>query len=791
MYIEKNMGDVIEESFTQYAGAVLQSRAIVDVRDCLKPSARQIFYCLYTDKFLPTKPFKKTLKAIGSVSRLYIHGDSSAEGILMRSGQEFAMRYPLVEVEGNNGNLMSSGNWAAPRYTSARLSDFTTKLFTNIDKETIEDWRDNYDDTEKYPSVLPSKGFYNIVNGTSGIGIGAASSIPQFNIKDVNRALETLLLNPNAAFEELYCRPDFATGAYLINEAEVKEALKYGSKKAAKENNAEGASCKLRSKIDYDSKENCLIVTEIPYSVYTNTICGQLESILDSEDNPGIDRFNDLTGEKPFIKIYLKRGADPDRVTHFLYKNTSLQYHFAINMTMLDGGKYPKVFTWKEALQAHINHEIEIYTRGYNYDLRKIKERIHILEGLLICLASIDEVVATIKSSNSTADASNNLQTKFLLDAAQAKAVLDMKLSRLAHLEVQKIENEKSELESEQARIEDILANKDKFNNELIKEWKALAAKYGDDYRTKIITVQEPKLDEAPKPAPEPCVVILTEAGNIKRIPTASFKTSSRGAKGVKTQDDVVATTIKTNSIDSLLVFSDKGMLYKIDVCDIPIGTNVSRGVSLAMLAQMAPGEKVATIYSLADDSSFKYILFITKNGMAKKTLLSEYTKTRRKGGVAATKLKDGDALQSVVLLNDEDIILLTKKGFGIRCESSEFRAMGKITAGVKAITLSADDEVVSSLVMRDTKDKLAIFRVDGTAYTVSDEIVAQGRGGKGAIYSKTSIATGVMLNKTDNVLISGSAKNVVISAKDITEHFKGATGVTVFKNEIVSVTKI
>ena len=304
-----NLKQVIEESFTQYSGAVLQSRALVDVRDCLKPSARQIFYCLYTDKFLPSKPFKKTLKAIGSAARMYIHGDSSCEGVIMRAGQPFAMRYPLIEVEGNEGNLMSSGNWAAPRYTSSRLSDFSIRLFNDIDKNTIKEWRDNYDDTEQYPSVLPTKGFYNIVNGTMGIGIGAASSIPQFNIKEVNHALEVLLLNPDATFDDIYCAPDFATGALLLNEKEVKEALKTG----------QGSACKLRSVVEWDSAERSFIVSQIPYSVYTNTICEELEAILNDDlNNPGIERFNDLTGVDPLIKIYLTKKANPDRVLKYL-----------------------------------------------------------------------------------------------------------------------------------------------------------------------------------------------------------------------------------------------------------------------------------------------------------------------------------------------------------------------------------------------------------------------------------------------------------------------------------------
>ena len=430
-----NLTPIISDSFVQYAGAVLQSRALVDARDCLKPSARQIFYCLNTDGFIHSKPFKKTLKGIGSAMRVYIHGDSSCEGVIMRAGQPFAMRYPLVEVEGSYGNLMESGNWAAPRYTASRLSALADYLFSDIKKDTIDEWRINYDDTEYYPSVLPSKGYFNIVNGSYGIGIGMGSSIPQFNIRDINNALINLLNNPDCDFEEIYCAPDFATGAYLLNEAEVKESLK----------NGKGKACKLRSVVEYDSSERCFIVKEIPYGVYTNTICGELEKIL-NEDNPGIDRFNDLTGKTPEIKIYLLKNANPSKVLRHLYKNTSLQSHYSINLTMLKDGRFPRVFTWREVLKEHIEHEKVVYRRGFEYDLVKINHRIHIINGLLICLARIEEVIQVIKEASSTAIASQNLQNNFRLDEEQAKAVLDMKLARLARLEVSKLENEKFEL---------------------------------------------------------------------------------------------------------------------------------------------------------------------------------------------------------------------------------------------------------------------------------------------------------------------------------------------------------
>jgi DNA gyrase subunit A len=427
------------------------------------------------------------MAAIGdAMKHFYIHGDSSCEGIIMRAGQPFAMRYPLIEVKGNGGTLLSSGNWAAPRYTDARLSKLAAYLFDDIEKDTIDDWRDNYADNEQYPAVLPTKGFYNLVNGSSGIGIGMACSIPQYNIKELNNALIHLIDNPDCDFEEIYCAPDFATGGILYNEEDVKRSMKDGT----------GFACKLRSVVEFDPKERCFVVTEIPYGVYTNTINGQLEEIVNGEDNPGIERFNDLTGAKPLIKIYLGKKANPDRVLKYLFKNTFLQYHYGINFTMLDNGRFPKVFGWKEMLQAHIDHEKEIYRRSFQFDLNKIKHRIHIIDGLLICMASIEEVVQTIRNSASSAAASTALQTKFLLDAEQAKAVLDMKLSRLAHLEVQKLQSERKELEDKAAAIEKILNDEELFKEEIKKGWREVAAKFGDARRTKILNLS--KDDEEP-----------------------------------------------------------------------------------------------------------------------------------------------------------------------------------------------------------------------------------------------------------------------------------------------------
>lgn len=776
--------DMIKQSFTQYSGAVLQSRALIDVRDCLKPSARQIFYALFTDKFTYDKPHKKTLKAVGSLSRYYIHGDSSAVGVLMRAGQPFAMRYPLIDVKGNAGNLMESGNWAHQRYTESRLSELSNYLFADIDKDTINDWRDNYDNTEQYPGVLPSKGYYNIVNGTLGIGTGLASSIPQFNLREINNALIYLLQHPDCDFEEIYCAPDFATGGLLLNEKEIKESLRTGN----------GPACKLRSVIEYDISDHCLIVKEIPYGVYTNTICGQLEQVIEAEDNPGIDRFNDLTGEKVNIKIYLHKNINPDRVIKYLYKNTALQYYYGINMTMLDNGRFPKVFTWKEALQAHIDHEKIIYRNGFEYDLNKIKHRIHIIDGLLICLASIDEVVHTIKASENTSAASLALQKNFLLDAEQAKAVLDMKLSRLANLEVKKLENERQDLDRKRQEIEKILNNEELFNQELIKGWQEVSKKFGDDRRTKIVQLaEENENGELQDIVAENCIVVLTEGNTLKRIPTKNFTAQKRNGKGVKNQEDITSMIIRTNTLDNLMIFTNKGNMYRLLVDEIPEGTNSSRGYPVDALVSMQVDEQAQVIYSIYRDTNAQYICFVTKKGNIKKTNLDEYLKTKKKTGIAAINLRDGDSLASAFLIKDEDIIVLTKKGYGIKIASSEVSASGRITMGVKAITLGLDDEVVCGLPVRDPNDSLAVFAEAGTAkkFPIKD-ITLQNRGGKGLIYSKEPAAAACLISDGDILLVVGNKSSICVKAEDIPVGQRSAMGNQIIKgSQVIGVSKV
>lgn len=758
---------VIKESFTQYSGAVLQSRALTDVRDCLKPSARQIFYCLYTDKFVHSKPFKKTLKGIGSAMRMYIHGDSSCEGVIMRAGQPFAMRYPLIEVEGSFGNLMESGNWAAPRYTSARLSELANYLFADIDKETILEWRDNYDDTEQYPAVLPTKGFFNIVNGSQGIGVGLASSIPQFNLREVNEALIKLLWNYDIDFEEIYCAPDFATGAYLLNESAVKESLKNGN----------GFACKLRSLVEYDNKERCFIVKEIPYSVYTNTICGELEAILESEDNPGIDRFNDLTGATPLIKIYLTKNANPDRVLKYLYKNTSLQYHYSINMTMLENGRYPKVFGWKDLLLTHLKHEELVYRRGFEFDFKKINARIHIIEGLLKAYDIIDEVVQTIKTSASSTAANEALRNLLGIDEVQAKAILDLKLSKLSKLDINKLCNEKYNLENEAARIEAILNDINLLKKEIEKGLREVAEKFGDARRTKILNLVEE--NDAPIEI-KTLQISLTNQNNIFVSEVSSLYTQKRGGVGNKLKmekGEYIISTLSVETNETILLFTNDGDFYSYNGANLPIGEKIH----IESLINLKNHQKVKAIASINEKNNNNFILFITKNGYIKKSEFSEYN-TNRSIGIRAITLDKNDEITNVLFTNNDKVGIVTEFGNFIIIETKDIRPIGRVTRGIKAIKLNDGDFVSQAhLIPYSTKEILSISNSGFCKRTDVKEFSIQGKNTKGSKIQKLIegdlIADFAPITNEKEILIAATSSCIKLLINDIPSTSKNTQG--------------
>lgn len=775
--MERNLTPIIKEAFLQYSGAVLQSRALPDAKDLLKPSARQIFYCLYTDKFTHDKPFQKTLKAIGSCFRLYIHGDASAEGVIMRAGQPFAMRYPLVDVEGSYGTLLASGSWAAPRYSGARLSALANYLFADINKDTIDEWRDNYDNTEKYPMVLPSKGFYNIVNGAYGIGVGASCSVPTYNLREVNTALIKLLWNPDISFDEIYCVPDFPTGAILINPDDVKESHRNGN----------GAACKLRSVIEWDVKERCLVVSEIPYMLYTETLCKEFEEILNSDENPGIERFNDLTGEKPLIKIYLTKTANSDRVIKYLYKNTSLQTHYGVNFTMLENSRYPRVFTWKELLQAHLDHEISVYTRGFQFDLKKIIDRLSIIDGLIRAYNQIEEVIQTIKKSADSKSASVALQKLLSINERQAKAILDLKLARLSHLDIDKLLKEQSELEVEKARIEAILADESLLKKEIEKGLREVMDKFGDDRRTQILNLSADENDEPIEV--KKYQVSLTNQNEIYVSEISSLYSQSRNTVGSKMKlADGEYITYSTSCMtgDVLLFFTRKGQMYA-----RPLSSFENEKKTYL---DFAGDDKVLTLTSYNKTTSARYAIFITKQGFVKKTELKEYN-TNRSGGIKAIEFATGDELVNVLLINEENLALSTKKGQLLIIETGSINAIGRATKGIRGIKLSLGDEVSSARAITSEKEIVVVSK-EGLAKRLSvDELPIQGRYTKGVKAMPEGIVDFVTLqNERELVVISTSAR-LRIKVEDLPLQSRTAQGVKTLKlsgkNEVIGLVKI
>lgn len=765
----------IEQSFEQYAGMVIQSRALVDVRDGLKPSARQIFYSMLQHKLTHKNPYKKTANAVGmAMADYYIHGDSSCEGIIMRAGQSFAMRYPLVEVKGNAGTLIESGNYAAMRYTESRLSELSDILFEDIDKETITDWRDNYDNTKQYPSVLPTKGFYNIVNGTSGISVGMASSVPQYNLKEVNNALITLIDNPNCSFEDIYCAPDFATGGILYNENEVKQSMEKGT----------GFACKLRSVVNFDDKERCFTITEIPYGVYTNTICGQLEEIINKEEgNPGIERFNDLTGKTPLIKIYLSKKANPDRVLKYLYKETSLQYYYAINFTMLENGRFPKVFTWKELLQAHIDHEKEVYRRGFEFDLNKIKSRLHIIEGLLKAYDVIDEVIQTIKTAADTKSANLALQKLLQIDEVQAKAILDLKLSKLSKLDIGKLKSEQEELMHRADEILEILNDNELFNEQLKRGWREVAQKFGDARRTKIIKLAEG--DDSEPIERKQLSLSFTNNAAVYVSEVSSLYTQKRNGTGTKfklnDREYVIDNVIGENT-DTILFFTTHGNFYHLKMGNFVINEKQY----LSNFISLYPDEHIVAAAIVEKNNTLPYIIFVTKNGIIKKSEMTEYN-LKRNSGAAAIKLDPNDEITSVIFTKDDNIGILTYNGNFIITTTSDIRPIGRVAKGIKGIKLNDGDFVISAKLIPTSTQTLISVSQDGyIKQTLIKEFSTQGKNTKGAkiqsLNENDKMADFYPLQSESDVLIAATSSCIKISTREIPTLTKNTLGVKSIK---------
>lgn len=767
-----NIKEVIKDSFSRYAGNVILNRAICDARDMLKPSARMLMYSqMAITKNIPSKPFVKSARVVGdALGHYYEHGDSSCYGTYMRMAKPFAMRYCLENCQGNSGTINSTNDEASMRYTELRLSDLGFSLFNDINKETINEWSTNFDETESYPKVAPSKGYYNICNGTVGLGIALSSSIPQFNLKEINNSLIKLLWNPEISFEEICVLPDYATGALLLNEDEVRESLRVGC----------GAAAKLRSVVEYDKKRRTLIVKELPYGVYTETINKQIQTLLEKNPNCGIDNVNDASHKTPDYEIYLAKNAKPDKVLKLLFKETSLQSYNTINMTVLVDGKKPAVLGLKELLQSHLDHEKIVYTRGFEFDLRKIMARLHIIEGLMKAYDMIDEVVKTIKSSSSSKEANIALRELLLIDEIQAKAILDLKLSRLSKLDINKLKDEKSGLEKEKTRIEAILNDETLLKKEIEKGLREVAAKFGDARRTKIMNISND--DDEEDVEEKQLSLSLTNEGAVFTTETSTLYSQKRNGTGSKFKLDkgeYVVDTVIGSSKDEILFFTSTGKFYHTKTSDFVVGEKQY----LNNLISLEVDEKIMASTLLTKENQKDNIIFITKKGLLKKSSLSEYN-LKRGNGAQAIKLDDDDTIRSVLILKDENIGILSKAGYFIMISTSDIRPIGRIARGVIGMKLSSKDEVISAhVILNDTKEIASISEDGYTKRTDIGEFKVTGRATKGAkIQSSENMIDFLTFNENSDILIVSNKAQIKIKKDDIPLLGRGAVGVKSIK---------
>ena len=779
----------VEQSFLDYSLSVITDRAIPSAEDGLKPVARRILWDMFDKGYFNNKKFVKCAQPVGdTMGRFHPHGDSSIYGALVWLSQPWNMRYPLISFHGNNGSR-DGDEAAAYRYTECKLSKMGEEMLADIKKNT-SDWQLAYTDEEEEPIYLPGRIPNLLVNGTSGIAVAMACSFAPHNLNEVMDAAKYLLDNPTCEVKDLLTfikGPDFPTGGMIINKDELLNTYITGKGRA-----------RIRGEYTIESNkgQDSIVFTSIPYKVSKTQLILDIDKLCEDGTLEGITAIRDESNIQGVrFVIELAKGVSAEPIISKLFKNTRLEDTYSINQVALVNKK-PEVLNLKRLLEIYNEHQKDVLIRKTNFEAEKIRARIHILDGLLIALEDIDNVIALIKKSESAAAAKVNLINQYNLSEAQAKAILDMKLAKLAKLEKVEIQEEKNNLVKELDHLNNILANPIPEMKNIYTE---IEKNYGDERRSTItqvaITKEEKEIEFV---EPEKCVVVMTEGGSIKRIPTSSFRTQKKNGKGIKSQDDITSCVLRTNTIDNLMIFSDKGIMYRLLVDNIPVGTNTSVGQSIKSLVNMAVDENPATMYSIYRDTNAKYVLFTTKNGLVKKTTLDEYIKTKKKTGIVAIALRENDRLASVSLIDNEPILLLTKNGYIIRFNSSEITPTSRSTYGIKGITLSEGDEVVMALPIRHDTDNLAVFTTGGMGKKVPlTEITIQKRGGKGLYIYKPTASTGnvisaSLIDDNDNLLISGNSASICISAKDIPVLGRTSIGNQMIKSgSIKSVTKV
>jgi len=764
---EVNITKEMKTSFLSYAMSVIVSRALPDVRDGMKPVHRRILYGMNGLGIHADKAYKKSARIVGEVmGKYHPHGDSAIYDSMVRMAQDFSYRYPLVDGHGNFGSIDGDGA-AAMRYTEAKMSKIAMELLKDLNKDTV-DFVDNYDGSEKEPEVLPSK-FPNIlVNGVTGIAVGMATNIPPHNLTEVIDGLLALIENPDISIEGLmqYIKgPDFPTGGIIMGLSQVRKAYLTG-------NGAITIRAKVETKEIANGKTE-IIITEIPYQVNKTRL---LEKIADTVKNKVISGITDLRDESSRygmkIVLELRRDANVNVILNNLYKHTQLQTTFGINMLALVKGQ-PKVLNLKEVLEYYLEYQIEIITRRTQHDLDKAEARAHILEGLIIALGSIDEVIQVIKKSKHTEEATKSLISTFKLSETQAKAILDMRLQRLTALETDKIKEELTTLKKFIQECKEILASHDKKLEIIVGEIEEIKTRYGDERKTDISLSDELDIEDEDLIPEEDVIITITANGYVKRMIVDTYKVQNRGGKGVTgakmSDDDYIERLLYTSTHNTLLFFTNLGQVYKLKAFQIPIYSRIAKGLPIVNLLNFAPGEELAAVLTVDNEEKNNgFLVFATKKGIVKKTDLFEFTNIRT-SGIKAVLLNEGDELLTVKHTDGEkDIILGSSSGKAIRFSEGDIRPMGRIAAGVRGIKVEDDEEVVGMAIINTDGDEIVILTENGYGKRTNvDDFRVQIRGGKGVKAMNMTEKNGKMVAlatvRGDEDLIVVTDKGMVI----------------------------
>ncbi len=796
--IQRDIENEMRTAYIDYAMSVIVARALPDVRDGLKPVHRRILYTMHEDGFTPDKPYRKCATTVGDVlGRYHPHGDSSVYDALVRMAQDFSMRYMMIDGHGNFGSVDGDPP-AAYRYTEARMSKIALNMLTDIEKNTV-DFMPNFDDRLQEPTVLPAKIPALLVNGSSGIAVGMATNIPPHNLTEVINGIIKIIEEDQVTDEDLMSvikGPDFPTGATILGREGIKQAYTTGRGKII-----------LRAEAEIEEmtgNKQRIIVSSLPYQVNKAKLIEHIADLVKEKRLEGISAIRDESDRKDKVRIVieLKRDANPQVVLNQLYKNTQMQDSFGIIMLALVNGE-PKILTLRQCLDYYIEHRKKVVLRRTKFDLDKAEARAHILEGLKIALDNIDEVIAIIRSAYD--DAKERLMERFGLSEIQAQAILDMRLKTLSGLQREKIEEEYNELMKLIAYLKEVLSSETLVYGIIKDELIEVRDKYGDERLTKIVAA-EGDIDDEDLIKEEQSVIALTHFGYIKRMPIDTYKSQRRGGKGITgiatREDDFVKQIFTASTHDTILFFSNKGKLYKLRGYEIPEAGRTARGTAIVNLLSLDAGEKISAIIPIQNFAEGKYLLFATREGIIKKTALTEYNSARKTGLLSIT-LKGEDELIDVRLTDGEDnIVLVTRKGLAITFDEKDVRPMGRVSQGVIGIRLNKDDYVIGmeSIIAGSKSTLLAITENGFGKRTELDEYRVQTRGGKGVITYKITPKTGdivgirIVEDTDDVMLITDTGTIIRLNVSEISVLGRSTQGVTLMRTnegKVVSIEKV